>query len=365
MLDECQDNPELSSYCVPRTPAFVTVRDADGDGDADVFVLSRSGFITAATNGGHGRFSPTFFRTGISPAQASDSLLLCDVDDDGRLDLVHDGSRVLDGATAWLQPVGDTEWVLQRIIQTRLSGATCIDVDGDGRQEVVGLRAADLAGALPGTSPTFDEVVERAVDLPAARVPPQFVGFADVSDDTVPDLLAMSDDGTTLFVLSGSAMLAEYAARTEHQVPLTGTTSMRLIDVDDDGIPDVALGGFSGDVPTLVVLLSRPDAGTVDFDVLEPIELAVAPDTLEPADVDGDGFPELVVGALPSAGLFAVDAIDGTLAEIVLDDLVVAIGAADFDGDAFADLVVLPSQRDQMQILWNDGAGNIASGPTR
>ncbi|MBC8068001.1 MAG: VCBS repeat-containing protein [Deltaproteobacteria bacterium] len=44
--------------------------------------------------------------------------------------------------------------------------------------------------------------------------------------------------------------------------------------------------------------------------------------------------------------------------------VVVSFAAGDFDGDGAADLVVPPTQRDQLQILWNNGAGNLAPGPT-
>jgi hypothetical protein len=358
--EPCDEDLEPSSYCLPSTPAVVITRDANGDGAADIFVLSRSEFITAAMNDGAGGFSLVSFFTGISPPQFNDRLLLCDADDDGRLDVVFDGREFLVDATLWLQPPSGGAWTLERMPEARMGAATCVDVDGDGRGDIVGLRSGNVAGALPGAGSGFVELLEQPVDLPESVLPPRLAAIADISGDVTPDLVVILEDAGSVWVLRGAAELTVYGGRTEHAAGIDRASAIVAADVDDDGVSDVVLAGDIGETSVVAVLASRPeDSGAVDFEHFEPIEIPIAPERLDVADIDGDGIAEIVASALPDDRVFIVDPLEETVREVGLGEIAIAAALGDFDGDTLDDLVVLRTQRDQMQILWNDGAGSF------
>lgn len=362
--DPCEDDPDASRRCLPTLPSFVLVDDADRDADQDIFVLSQSDRITAASNGGNGEVSTVSFRSGIDPSDTDDRVLLCDVDDDGLRDILYNPPHPLVADTLWLQSADSTAWTLQRGLERRLAATTCVDIDADGRDDLVGLASGNVVAAFGGTGAAFDEVVEQTVVLPESLAAPRHAVFADVSDDAVPDLLVIPDDAVHLLVMRGAPQLAVYGGPTEHATELDAVATLAAADADGDQLADVLLAGTASGVSVVRVLASRPeDNGSVDFEGFAAVEIGIVAERLDTADFDGDGMPEILATAIAGDRAFVIDIIEPEVQEIVFEDFRSSVATGDFDGDGLADLVVLDTHHDQMQLLWNDGEDFTAVRP--
>lgn len=112
------------------------------------------------------------------------------------------------------------------------------------------------------------------------------------------------------------------------------------------------------------VLASRPeDNGSVDFEVFASIEIGILAEHLDVADFDGDGMPEILASVIAGDRVFVIDVVEPEAREVVFEGIRSSVATGDFDGNSLADLVVLDTARDQMQLLWNDGEGFTAQRP--
>lgn len=139
-----------------------------------------------------------------------------------------------------------------------------------------------------------------------------------------------------------------------------GPRAVATADLDGDGRPDVVAANYEGQ--DLSTLLSRPD-GTLKPELRTP--LGLYPQDLALADVDDDGQPDALVASFErlvllrgrAGGLFDPP-------EVVLDeDWVGRVEPADLDGDGRIDLVVgrqVPGSFSQNDVIVLRGLGGGA-----
>ncbi|MCB9689004.1 MAG: VCBS repeat-containing protein [Alphaproteobacteria bacterium] len=267
-------------------------------------------------------------------------VLVVDLDGDGVLDLLSGLDQV-----AWQQGLGGGVLApAQTLVPVAGAGTWMVaDVDGDGRNDVV---ASGVAGVrawthlLPGPA-----TVEQVTTRPAWRM-----ALADVDEDGAPELL-----------LSGGQRGVDVATRqhdgrwTTAPAMVVGDGALGWGDLDGDGHGDlVAASGWElwwaqGDGRGGFGPARR--AGPTD----------VAASTLEVADLDEDGRPDLVLelpGALDNRDL-GILWNDGGTFELATYDAPHAnpIQVADVDGDTLPDLVVGVAglQESTLRVLPNVG----------
>ena len=176
------------------------------------------------------------------------------------------------------------------------------DVDHDGRDDVVvglpgysnigqakvysGDSGALLASWFHGTFFEFGVAVDSAGDVDGDEVPDVIVSARDIHPDTSASYLSVWS-GATL------SMICTETMGSKQTIAVTGRG-----DVDGDGLDEVA-GGLANH--SVVWLLGS----SCDFEtqLTTPGEFGYSIDGL--SDVDGDGVPDLVVGA-PAVGSFGI-----------------------------------------------------------
>lgn len=379
----------------------VYVEDLDGDGTADLAVVTKDGIVRLLGQGGGTFLGVELHDVGDEPR----AVALADVDGDGALDLLtaNDGSGdvsvLLNAGDGTLgadvpvtlsgAPFGPQSSVLAAgdlnndglddVVVNRLNpygfsvllatgggafGAesttttgssepramTVADVDGDGNADLlvaeggVGLQLSVRLGAGDGT-----------LGAPATYNANQSAGniaVADLDGDGLQDVV-VTDASTGVVLLFGTGAGALGAP-----VSLPTPTPVRFVDAGDldaDGDPDlVASRGFGSDASVYVLL------GNGDGSFAAPVhyDAGTIAQTVVIADLTTDGVPDLVVNGQPGLWLLRGQG-DGTFASAssyaaptdVPPEVRMAVG--DLDGDGAPEVVVIDATADAALVLRN------------
>ncbi len=188
------------------------------------------------------------------------------------------------------------------------------DLDGDGRPDfLVGSPLDDLVGVDAGRAFVFSGatgslLVEHAPGTPGDAFGWSVAGPGDVDRDGVPDLLAGADDDDLNGLESGSAWVLSGAngstlhVVTSHAGAEVGRAVARIGDVDLDGYADFVVGAHHDDSGALHAGAARLHSGRTGavlhfFFLPNGFDSHFGFSLSGGADVDGDGWPDLAVGA--------------------------------------------------------------------
>jgi hypothetical protein len=226
-----------------------------------------------------------------------DELQVLDVEGDGQLDIVYSDS-VGNALYAWDPWAREQKWTIANPA-TGVAELAAGDTDGDGRREL-------LWGAGDGsTGPDYLYVAEAGAGAPVLewqsqdlRGPFRALDFGDVDDDGRPELLygtSSSESGYgdgLFFIHDARTKELEYESGPTTGDNWLGVQSIRHADVDTD--PQAELFVTTSHAYTGVLIcydgISFTEQWRWEASPHEGIY------SLEPADIDGDGEVEVVVG---------------------------------------------------------------------
>ena len=260
----------------------------------------------------------------------------------------------------WSRPVPMTATLSVYLNSTQTAGDLChthcaqlpgslpgalADMNGDGLPDLV---SADFNVSL------FLQTSPGVFANPVSLYPggANWVAVGDLNGDGMPDIAVSDAVGVKLLMHTGAASATTYAApvaiftQTQNNA-VQGANVVAIADVNGDGFNDLVItdpGPSGGASPTVSILLQ--DA-THAGQFLAPVSYAIAPYSVATSivvtDVNGDGFPDIVIGGTTSTSVLLQNpAVRGTFmpSSNYATPSANEIAVADVNGDGKPDIVV-------------------------
>ena len=331
----------LTTDSAPPGAIRVIAVDLDGDGDLDLgYASGDSGTVTWLENLGGGTFDPEPNVLTTVAATAS-ALAAADLDGDGDLDVISGNGNFMVDRIAWYENLGNGTFGSQIIISTLADNPTSVvvaDLDGDGDLDVLSTSSLDDEIAwyenLGGATFGVQEILTTDVDGPTSG------SAVDLDGDGDPDVLATGSNGILWLENLGNGsfgaqpnLVAGHFARSVIAADLDGDGDLDVIAIDADSVVWYENPGGAAFDP-------------LDSELVHPIAVTVAPQSVFATDLDGDGDPDVVFASNSRAGfLWSENLGDGSFATDQLHEIsATAVGAssalaADLDGDGDRDVV--------------------------
>ncbi|MGH9363340.1 MAG: FG-GAP repeat domain-containing protein, partial [Thermoanaerobaculia bacterium] len=318
-------------------PRSVAAADLDGDGDRDLVTANQfTKDLSIHWNEGVRRFAPPM---GIAAGDFPDSVAPADLDGDGALDLVVS----MDDETAvklYLNR-GRAAWILRQTVPGGRA-QTPADLDGDGDLDLIG-----LAGGVAHV--TFNRG-NAAFGTPVRVGPSGPYSFALTRD--------LDRDGDVDLALGGrelAVLFNQGDGKFARAVNYPKEGWLAAADVDRDGDTDLLLAhqrGLDG-----VELLRNDGLGM--FAEAGSVPFSFHGMAFEAADLDGDGFPEIVEtdGQHLLAAANLGDGTFGPTYRIGVRYHPHTLAAADLNGDGRMDLAM--ASYEALSLFLNDGNGTL------
>ncbi len=324
------------SRSIPADPAplmsTMTLADVDADGHVDA-LFDYGNQIFKMSGNGDGTLRP--LQMCASAGRETKSILVTDLNSDGRLDLVL--SSRIDSVVSVCLGLGAGAYGAPSIVTTHGACPSVGDLNGDGVPDLVVARdqaaAADWVEIWRGIgNGTFAYLGAARV-----RVSPSVTLVRDLNGDGKRDLLVghvgTPESGGILSVLLGNGD-GTVAPRTDYSIA-GELRAIETADMNSDGKLDI-VGGTSS---KLAVLLNQ---GVGGFSIYQVAPLSVR--SMAIGKVNSDSHPDVVLGG------GAVRFLPGTASGWLLDagtvpagEATILIGLADLDEDGMLEAVAFNS----------------------
>ena len=192
----------------------------------------------------------------------------------------------------------------------------------------------------------------------------------DFDEDGDMDFVGCNDDMNFchLLIQTTPGVFVQSTSVEPSGVSLVGVESgMAADDFDQDGHADVVFGGNSN----LAKVYAGDGAG--GFTKLEDNLLPVIPDASsyrekDTGDLDGNGYPDVIIGVVPSGQVYSYLNTAGTFSGPFLlfdttgaSNSVFALTTADFDGDGFLDIITGGATDGDVALWKGNGTGNSST----
>lgn len=332
---------DAQSLLLSANPSSVLTSDLNGDGIQDAVTLNEpvigNSTISVLLGKGDGTFNNDLT---ISNSGTLSSLALSDMNGDGIQDIVTANTSTSQVSVRLGNGDGSFKAESSATVGTTPSSVAVADFNGDGIQDVVSASSVNhtvsvLLGNGNGTL--------RTQQTFAVGRTPTAVRAADLNKDGAPDLITFDSLDNTLSILIGNGN-GTFQTRTAIGSTV-GSSGVTVTDLNGDGNPDfIGSDGASG---TIGVRFGNGN-GTLNKATLYTLDAGYSPGAVSAADVNGDGFNDLVVQASFDDGFLTSGAIavllgagDGTFGASsakVLSNMY-SLTTSDMNGDGVPDVV--------------------------
>jgi hypothetical protein len=274
------DGPSFSAGAYGPA-AFSGTGDFDGDGNLDLVTsTSSNGPWQTVILWGDGQGG---FTPQYLVGEAGNSQLAGDSNGDGVSDLIELEDSYFLG---WTLGQKDRQFDSPAYVQTPSQGfISAADALGDGYQDLFVSGTVTMDGSFPGS---IFHVQPDGSFRQIGSAPPNGVLLADLDGDGIADLLGF--EGYDLMIWKGNGSGDYSSLAPAYRIPVHGNPNVVVRDMDGDGWPDIVVGDM--------ILYGK---GGMDF---EPVQLPTS--DVQPVavgDFDGDGLLDI---ATPTGIMFGL-----------------------------------------------------------
>ena len=355
----------LGNFAVGGGPRAINAGDFNADNKLDVVVANASNNSVSVLPGlGDGSFSGavTTAATAASPEfRDPRGLTVGDFNQDGRLDVAT--GNFLGNSMTLLLGQGTGTTLAPFVIGGSAAAGTGVtsllgaDLDGDGRQDLVGTIGADnRVAVLRGTATgVAGASLLPALAGPTAAATAMGITTGDLNKDGKPDLLVANRSAAKISLLVGDGS-GGFAPAVSPSVG-TNPTAVTVSDVNRDGNPDVLV---ANNVTSNISLLLGDGAGNLPATGTN-FASGSGPRSIRTADLDLDGDPDLLVAGSGlhthlnnGSGGFAAPTTFG------IGSTPAALVTADFNNDGRVDVAAAnQSSAATVGVLLGNGTGGF------
>ncbi len=337
----CQNGVTLvdgPSYDIAEYPYSIHVTDLNNDKVDDLIVpniTNTSGDISPVTvlvGAGDGSFAATASLDESDPAWVASG----DFDEDGKIDIAVVGAHGYSHTSVY-PGKGDGTFLPAIVLHagSYSTGVYARDFDGDTHLDLIVVSGDGVALFLGGGDMSFAGVVasQPLISNPVASA------LGNLNDDPYPDLVTCHISDGKIGILYGSA-----SGVFEDPIYVTVYYEPRFVSLGDfngDGREDAVVADRAQD---RVAILLGQGGGTTPFSAPDYYDAGTYPAGVAAADLNGDGFSDVVVANRDddTLGYFLAN-YDGSLQPqqtITVSGGPNAVNTGDFNGDGMTDVAL-------------------------
>jgi MYXO-CTERM domain-containing protein len=375
VVENTEEDPDYAAKRLGCYTNFLVISDVEGDGDLDILMANGGGYYVQDVaeesslylNDGDGAFSNATNAVLAGVSSRLRQVAIADIDGDGDKDLYLPGGYGADTDYLFVQTAAGTfedqaDTRLPPFTWSNAGAAHFGDLDGDGDMDLVIADWGTAPQVSPGNTLVYlndgtgsfsgldDDYVPPPID-PEVGTAPIDLDLADVDGDFDLDILVNHRNGQSrIFLNDGTAKFADATEGNYPEKKGPYTYNVEACDYDDDGDLDLLLDNAGGRVGRLNLTQVLQNDGTGNFtDVTGDTVTGEPPaddNAVKCADVNGDGYYDLLVASLTNPGekllindgsgkfAYEQDAFPNTIKDPSL-----GIDVADLNGDGILDVV--------------------------